>query len=256
MRTDMSTSEWHKLIKPVLPHASTDKDTPWLATVRIEADLALYAVATDRYTLGAERHPLDPSGIAAAAGIPAIHLRATEVKASLTVFPYSKDDDPPLKVIVDRAPIPLDIGPSVMGYALTLQSGDGTRIVMRDVRQPDRDALAGWRKNIRQALRRGPGRALGGLPLSGQLLARWQNAVRGGERLTFYTGPEPGDALLVTVEDHFAGLWSVPQYLDTPGKVLRELPWDIELAPLDELPLDEDPGADLETGEKRGSEDE
>jgi hypothetical protein len=59
-RIDLTTREWHELIKPVIPHASTDPDERELAVIRVEgADRAFYAVATDRRTLAAERHPLN-----------------------------------------------------------------------------------------------------------------------------------------------------------------------------------------------------
>ena len=57
-RIDMTTREWHELIRPVISHAIADKDFPWLDVVRLElGESALYAVATDRYTLAAERWP-------------------------------------------------------------------------------------------------------------------------------------------------------------------------------------------------------
>lgn len=59
MRLDLLTSDWHRLVKPVLPHAHTDKDSLSLQAVRLElGPQALYAVATDRSTLAAERFPL------------------------------------------------------------------------------------------------------------------------------------------------------------------------------------------------------
>jgi hypothetical protein len=101
---------------------------------------------------------------------------------------------------------------------------------------------------IRAAMIRARGRALDGLDLSAAQLARWTSAARKGERLTLYTGPEPGDPLLVTVEKHFAGVWAIPQYLDAPGKTLTELPWR------EELDLDgvesEAGGIDMATGER------
>ena len=39
MRLDLSTSDWHKLLKPVLPHAATGKlaeSQPHLGRVRLE----------------------------------------------------------------------------------------------------------------------------------------------------------------------------------------------------------------------------
>ena len=59
-RVDLTTSELHALLAPVLPHASTDTDQPELGVVRLEARAGvLSAVATDRTTLAATRHPAD-----------------------------------------------------------------------------------------------------------------------------------------------------------------------------------------------------
>jgi hypothetical protein len=239
-RIDMSTREWHELLKPVLPHACTDKDAPELAVVRIESDVqALYAVAFDRYTLGAERHPLGGTGERAQA----VHIDAKEAAATLRLFTFSKDEDPMLHITIDTVSVPVVVvgqSRSINTMGVTLSRDDGTRLAMHDRRDPSRDPLAGWRKIITSALERGQGRALDGLDLSGYALARWAHAVRGGERLTVYTGPKPGDALLITVERHFAGVWAIPQYLDAPAKVRGELPWLAEI------------GADTETGEKLG----
>ena len=245
MRTDLTTSDWHKLIKPVLPHASTDKDTPEYNIVRIESSSqSLYAVATDGRTLGAERH----RNLGTLEAGP-VHVRAGEAKASLALFPFSKDDDPMLRVIIDTVPVPVTVvgePRSVSALAVTVQRDDGTRLVMHDHRDPDHDPLRGWRRTLLRAMTRPGGRPFNGLDLRADVLARWASAARSGERLCMFSGPEPGDPLLVVVEGHFAGVWAIPQYLDAPGKRLRESPW------LSELTLD----VDVETGEKRGSEDE
>lgn len=233
-RIDMTTSEWHRLVKPVLPHAGGDKDFPELDVVRIElGQTALYAVATDRYTLAAERWEL-VKGDRGSAGL-VVHLAASEVKATLKLFAFSKDEDPPLTVIIDTASIPVTVvgrPASVNGLALTIQQvgeGNGTRLMLHDTRDPSRDPLRGWRKGIRAALDRPPGGKLDGLDLHAGQLARWGTAARHGERLTMYTGPEPGDPLLVIVERHFAGLWIPMRYLDEPTKTLADLPWQDEL---------------------------
>ena len=239
-RIDMATSEWHKLVKPVLPHASTDKDDPERGVVCIESGYGvLYAVATDGRTLAAERHR-----DAAITESRPVHVRASEAKASLGLFPFSKDDDPFLRVVIDTVSVPVAIvgqPRSVNAMAVTVERLDGTRLAMHDHRDPSRDPLASWRKTLFTAMTRERGRPLSGMDLRADVLGRWAAAARGGERLCLYTGPEPGDPLLVTVEDHFAGVWAIPQYLDAPGKRLRESPW------LGELTL----AADLETGEKR-----
>lgn len=245
MRTDMTTSEWHKLIKPVIPHASTDKETPERGVVRIESgSTSLYAVAGDGRTLAAERRR-DLNVFEAGP----VHVRVGEAKASLGLFPFSKDEDPMLRVTIDTVPVPVAIvgqPRSVTTLAVTVQRDDGTRLVMHDHRDPDRDPLGTWRKHLFKAITRGRGKPFNGLDLRADVLARWASAARGGERLCMYSGPEPGDPLLVTVEDHFAGVWAIPAYLDAPGKRLAESPW------LSELTLE----VDLETGEKRDSNDE
>ena len=236
----MSTREWHELVKPVLPHAINDKDFPELDVVRLElGSTALYAVATDKFTLAAERW----EG-AAGRDRHVVHLAAREVAASLKLFTHSKDEDPPLTIIIDQAPTSVTaVGRpvSITRLAVTVQqTGDGTRLVLHDMRDPSRDPLASWRKQLYVTMTRPRGRALDGLDLYAGMLSKWASAARKGERLTMYTGPKPGDPLLVTVEQHFAGIWAIPQYLDGPGKVLSDLPWPGELAG----------DADLETGEK------
>jgi hypothetical protein len=232
----MTSREWAELIKPVLPHVSADKELPELQAVRLEAcERAVYAIATDRCTLAAERHRLDSRGERARP----VHIAAKEAAASLRMFPYSKDFDPPLRVTVDQHPIPVDHGHSLMGWGVTLESPSSTRVLLRDVRDPGRDAIAGWRTVLREAMTRPDGAALDGLDMFGWQLARWAGAARKGERLTVYSGPKPGDPLLVTVEQHFAGIVALQHYLDAPAKARAELPW---LAELD--------GADPATGEK------
>lgn len=248
----MTTREWHELVKPVLPHTIADKDFPELDVVRIElGQAALYAAATDRYTLAAERWELQPADRHGGAGL-AVHLDAKEVAASLKLFTHSKDEDPLLTVIIDTASVPISVvgrPASVNRLAVTLQqAGEGTRLMLHDVRDPTRDPLAGWRKAIRGALGRPPGGKLDGLDLHAGMMARWGTAARKGERLTMYTGPEPGDPLLITVERHFAGIWAVQRYLDGPGKVLADLPWHGEL---DQVGADAEAGLiDMATGER------
>jgi hypothetical protein len=228
-RIDMTAREWHALIKPVLPHASTDKDFPSLGVVRLElAERAVYAVATDRYTLAAERHMCD-TGLT---GRQRVHLSLQDTRASLQLFPFSKDHDPVLKVIVDTSPRAVTVlgqARSVDQLTVTIVADDETRAVFRDVRDPSRDPMAGWRKSIHEAMTRPAGRELDGLDVLGGSMARFAAAARKGERLTVYTGPEPGDTILFCVEEHFAGLLAVQQYLDGPGRRRDDLPWRHEL---------------------------
>jgi hypothetical protein len=247
-RIDMTTREWHELIKPVLAHAVSAKDLPELGHVRIEAgNLALYAVATDRYTLGAERRVFERRE--QYQPMPPVHVRATDAAASLKLFPFSKDEDPPLKVTIDEVRVPAE----VMGHeglysslGITLDGADGGRLVMHDRRVPDRDHLAHWRLLLRSAMRRNPGTALEGLALGAAYVGRWKDAVRAGEVMRLYTGPKATDAILITVERHFAGLWVPVSHIET--RSVASLPW------LEELPDESGllPGIDVdtETGEK------
>jgi hypothetical protein len=90
MRIDMTTRQWHSLIKPVIPHAGHDAGYPELAVIRLEAtQRVLYAIATDKATLGVERMPIelgDP--------LQPIHIRVSDAKASLGLFPYDKHSRP------------------------------------------------------------------------------------------------------------------------------------------------------------------
>jgi hypothetical protein len=240
----MSTREWHQLVRPVLPHAGTDKDFPELNVVRLEvAYSAVYATATDRYTLASERWPLPPADRGMAPQV--AHLNAKELAASLKLFTFGKDDDPPLMITIDSGLMRVSVAgeaASVPRLAVTVQQGgDGIRLVLHDERDPSHDPLVGWRQRLRQAMLRPTGRPIEGLDLQPFSLTRWASAAGKGERLTLFTGPEPGDPLLITVEEHFAGLASVPQLLTGPAKMLADLPWHRELAVMD--------GIDMDTGE-------
>ena len=160
--------------------------------MRIEAGhTALYAVATDRYTLAAERWEPAAGTLNGGAG-QVVHLDAREVAASLKLFTHTKDEDPPLHVIIDTAAIPIQVvgqPRSVNRLAVTVQQvGDGTRLMLHDIRDPSRDPLAGWRKMIRVALDRTPGGNLDGLDLHAGMMSRWAAAARKGERLTCSPG--------------------------------------------------------------------
>lgn len=241
----MSTREWHALIKPVLPHAGTDKEFPELAVVRLEVGYsAVYAAATDQYTLAAERWRLPPLDRGMAPQV--AHLNAKELAASLRLFTFGKDDDPPLKITIDTGLVPVSVAgeqATVPRLSVTVQqAGDGIRLVLHDERDPSHDPLASWREKLWRAMTRATGRPIEGLDLQPFSLTRWASAAAKGERLTLFTGPEPGDPLLITVEEHFAGLAVVPQLLTGPATMLADLPWRGELAVMD--------GIDMGTGER------
>jgi hypothetical protein len=249
-RIDMTTRELHALLAPVLPHASKDKDSPARCVVRLDhTGRVLYAVAGDGYTLAAERWKL-PSGHDRESMIwdwdAPVHVRATDVAAVLKLFTYDKDADPPLKVTIDKAPVPIRVAgsPAVINHqAVTIESDDGTRLVLHDQRDPSHDPLASWRRSLWSLWNR-PLATLPALALSAAQMAKWGASVGKGERVTIYSGAE-GAPLLILVGHHFAGAWVQVRYLDGPEKALAESPW------LGELAADRADRFDTETGELR-----
>lgn len=243
MRIDMTSREWAELVRPVLPHALKDPEMPQLGHVRIELGTrSLYAIASDRYTMGIERHVL--AGADQHQAQPGVHLDHADVTASLKMFTYSRDSGPPLSVTIDTIPYKTDViggDGSWSSLGITLES-DSARIVMHDRRMGDRDQLSGWREALSGVLRREQAALLDGIALSAPYLARWKDAVRAGEVARFYTGPRPGSPLLVTVERHFAGLWMPAAGIDAQS--VAGLPW------LGELGVPDEPDVDGETGEK------
>lgn len=226
----MTAREWAELVKPVLPHVLKDKDFPQYAHVRVElGDRALYAVGGDGYTIGAERRILAPSE--RHQQMPPVHVWASDAKASLALFPFSKDDNPPLRVTIDDVPAVAEITGTEATWSslgITLQSADGQRLVMHDRRMPDRDHLARWQYLLHGVMRRPPGAVLDGLSLSAVHLAKWRDAVRAGEVMRLYTGSKDDTAVLVTVEQHFAGLWMPVKGID--NRPPASLPWIGELS--------------------------
>ena len=242
MRIDMTASQWHHLVKPALAHTVNDKEFPELGHVGIEVGShSVYAVATDRYTLGAERYPLPR--IDRGSPQQRVHLLAGDVKASLAQFSYTKDDDPELTVTIDTVRIPGEImgqPASTTSMAVTLTGADGSKTVMRDRRVDWRDPLDGWQRRVAKAIARTQGATPAGIGLNPAYLGRWKDAVRPGEQLVLWTGPHRKEPILATVEDHFAGLWAPQVWGEGDGAAPPDpagLPWLAEL----------DAGVDLRT---------
>jgi hypothetical protein len=203
-RIDLTTREWHELIKPVIPHASTDPDERELAVIRVEgADRAFYAVATDRRTLAAERHPLNGTRRLGMYVPHPVHVRVSDAKSSLTLFPFSKDSDPPLRLTIDKTTVPVLVAgrpDTVDRLAITLEGTDGTRLVLHDHRDSSNDPLGGWRRTLAGLVNRPVPALAPALNLNAVQLARWGAAVRKGERLAVFTGAKGDQSLLVAVD--------------------------------------------------------
>lgn len=223
-RIDMTTSEWHQLVKPVLPHASTDAEVPELNVLRFEGrDRIIYAVATDRYTLGACRHVFDaPIGDEFI-----VCISRMDAAAMLRLFAYTKDSDPQLRITVDTVIVPHN-GHELRDLGLTIESEEGTRLILRNCH----GALSTWRKQLGQVLHRDLAPAADRLLLMPGQLARWAAAAHyKGERITVLAGPEIGSPILILVEDHFAGVWMPAGHIDGDSDdLLYASPWRAELA--------------------------
>jgi hypothetical protein len=246
-RIDMTSRELTGLLKPVIPHASTDPKSA-LSVIRIDTiGRALFAIATDRASLAAERRftpdldwlNLQPQPV---------HVRLADVKAALKLFPYAKEDDPQLRITIDNVFVPVTTAgrrTSVRRLAITVESETGTRLVLHDQRDPSSDPLAGWRGKLRGALERPMTQMAPALHLEAAELSRWAAACRGAERLAVFTGTTGDDLVLMAVEDHFLGVWAPKRYLESPEVMLADSAWRADLCPQRDLLRD---GAGLLTG--------
>lgn len=223
-RIDVTTREWHELIKPVLPHASTDAEVPEINVVRLEGrNRIVYAVATDRYTLAASRHVLDSPFEDFV-----ITIDRTDAAAMLRLFTHGKDRDPRLRVTIDTVTAAASgPGPELRTLGLIVESEEGTRLVLHG----RAGALSGWRKTLAQLVYRDLGPASSRLLLTPGQLGRWSAASRKGERITVIPGPDAGAPILILVEDHFAGAWMPANHIDGESDdLLTGTPWRAELA--------------------------
>jgi hypothetical protein len=226
-RIDLTTRDLHGLIAPVLPHVSTDPELPLLNALHIEiSGGVLYCAATDRFTLAVTRHLLDD-----VADDVTILVDRADAAAMLKLFTFTKDDDPELTIIIDQVTVPAG-AKSYKALAWRVDASDGTRLVLHDrsvagVERP----MKNWRALVGAALHRPQKPASPTLILTPSFLPRWAKAAGKGERLTAFIGPEPTDPILVTVEQHFVGLWMPVNHLDADGRDLLEgNPWRDEIA--------------------------
>lgn len=224
-RIDLTTRELHGLIAPVIPHASTDAELPQLNTVHLQVrGNVLYAVATDRFTMAATRlalhDPVDDFDVT---------IDRADAAAMLRLFTFSKEDDPNLTLIIDKFPIPISPGTTLDGLGLRIDGEDGTRLVLHDRGAADVKPFAKWQELIGSVVHRENVPATPALILTPSFLPRWTKAAGKGERLTVFVGPEQGDPILFTVEDHFVGIWKPATHLEEPTATLADNPWRAEL---------------------------
>lgn len=208
-RIDLPTSELHALLAPVLPHAGSDKDFPELSVVRLEArDRTLHAVATDRYTLAAARHMLRDSVDSFT-----LTLDRADVAGILGLFRHTKNEDPDLRVTVDRMPVPVDTGTSPIALGIRIEAPDGKKLDLHDRAHDAPTPLDNWRSLLAAAINRPLTPVTSAVGLAGPALAKWAKSAGKHEYAAVYAGPpaKEGKAsppMLVIIGDHVAGLWA------------------------------------------------
>ena len=217
-RIDLTSSELHALIAPVLPHAATDKERPELGVVHLEARAGvLHAVATDRYTLAATRHP-----VGADLDDFTLTIERADAANLLKLFKSTKTNDPQLVVVVDQMPIPGDAG-SAYGLGIKIDSETGKRLVLHDQGNPDR-IFTKWRGILANLLARPIAPATPALVLTPWTSPRWK--AIGGVYMNVFPGPTMRDPVLVTAGDSFIGMWMPVRHDgDEPDRMLAGNPW-------------------------------
>jgi len=223
-RVDLSTKDLHDLLNPVLPHAGTDPEVPELGVILLEVRRSVaYAVATDRYTMAAARHPLAEDADDAAV---AVAVSRDDAAAMLKLFKHSKKDNPQLQLLIDKVPVPVTPrGDTLHSLGLTVTSEDGTRLVLHG---RGHGPLRTWRRLLRPVIERAPAPAAPLLALTPTYLSRWGKATQSGEVLTVHVGPDPVDPILIQVEHRVIGVLMPVGMLDA-GEAAKGSPWPDEL---------------------------
>jgi hypothetical protein len=229
-RIDMTTSELHALLVPVLPHASTEKDDfRGLNVVRFEThDGVLNTVATDKFTLAAHRHPL---------GEPvddfAVSISREHVANLLKTFKHTSKRDPQLTIILDDMTIPGE----GQGPGIRVDSEDGVRMVYGAARLGGEHApFLDWRGFLAKAMARPLAPAGPMLQASGQLMARWAKASAYGAPLRLLIaedeqlldGTRRAHPIVVLAGDTIGLLMPVALDVD-PATALADSPWSWDL---------------------------
>lgn len=239
-RIDLTTSELHDLLTPVLPHASTDRDLPDLCVIHLEVrDSVLYAIATDRYTMAVVRHRLQDE-----TDDGTIAISRVDAAALLKLFKYDRKTDPALQLTVGTVEAETILDPADRP-ALTVSAKDGNTLVL-----PGRESrtLADWRKYIGKVIHRTQQPTSPHLGLAPIYLPRWAKAARGAAPLMVSFGANATDPVAVRAGDHFIGIW-MPTRLEERDARLADSPWAKEI-PLDvDEPAEATPAPPVEEAE-------
>ncbi|MEV4249503.1 hypothetical protein AB0J63_39580 [Streptosporangium canum] len=181
----MTGRELRQFLGAVLPHAGTDPAFPPLTAVTFDAEGAsLYALATDRYTLGIARHRM-----------------AEGVSAPFTLTVAAATVQAIIRQIKPRASVRL----TLTGEGLTIDQLD-PQVTYRLPASGERPALPNWRVWFAERLAEKPAAVLTsahGLALNPAYLARFRSACR--DRLPLEMRPA-GRHVAITCGEHFLGL--------------------------------------------------
>ncbi|MFD8562136.1 hypothetical protein ACFV1N_33045 [Streptosporangium canum] len=181
----MTGRELRQFLGAVLPHASTDPAFPPLTAVTFDAEGAcLYALATDRYTLGIARHRM----------VEGVSAPFTLTVAAATVQAITRQIKP-------RANLRL----TLTGEGLTIDQLD-PQVTYRLPASNERPVLPNWRTWFAERLAEKPAAVITsahGLALNPAYLARFRSACR--DRLPLEMRPA-GRHVAITCGEHFLGL--------------------------------------------------
>nr|WP_119589807.1 phiSA1p31-related protein [Streptomyces scabiei] len=189
----ISAHDLRAMLKQVTPHMSEDDDIPVIHSVRLEArDGWLYAIASDRYTLGASRREIIADGNRTG------HVPGWFVPSLAAWLDGTAEYGETVSLS-----LPVDDRPAPLSFAA---SGCGTLTVDYDA---DRyKAFPDWRKILHAALTAEPGL----VPLSGvttRYLTRWQHAA---DKLTVWQESPRKPFLFLDEHGHFAGMQMPVRY--------------------------------------------
>ncbi|MER5419889.1 hypothetical protein [Streptosporangium roseum] len=181
----MTGRELRQFLGAVLPHASSDSAFPPLTVVTFDAEGAsLYALATDRYTLGVARHRM----------VEGVSAPFTLTVAAATVQAIVRQIKP-------RAAVRL----TLTGEGLTVDQLD-PQVTYRLPASGERPVLPNWRAWFAERLADKPTAVITsahGIALNPAYLARFRSACR--DRLPLEMRPA-GRHVAITCGEHFLGL--------------------------------------------------
>ncbi|MFJ9374394.1 phiSA1p31-related protein [Streptomyces sp. NPDC101455] len=176
----------HLMFKQVAPHMDDPENgLPFISSIRLESrDGWLYAVATDRFTVGAARRPITDGGNGTG------HIPAYLVPAVEAVLGAAADHGDKVSLT-----LPTDDGQLVLTVP-------GQEKLAVEYEPADYKGFPNWRKILHDALTAEPCT----IPIAGlttSFLARWQHAA---EKLAFWQSAPNKPLVFLDHDGYFAGM--------------------------------------------------